>query len=1518
MYPFPSLPIPTPEASTWTPTTAAWFLRFRPTEARTFAFANLAAACGWLPILRRLKSLEPLDPDTLTFEYADRVTFDAPRTTTRFTTLTLRHAATAGHLPIVEFLLSECGIEPNTATLHAAAAGGHLAVFNRLAPVTAGPIDGATLALAAASGNAELVRVLLADTLGTRRHAIGEAALAAASSPRADDAVVETLLARLPRSWYPRGIGDAMAAGGRVRILRELLDTGKDAWEGDLPWFTRKALLKAVDGGEAEVVRLVLENLPSSWLVRSTGPRSTAVERAARRGRLDLVRMICEWPTARGPSARVVDSVAASAGLGVVRYLVEKQNCGYTETAFEEAAKNGCLDVLQFLLEDVRDKDPPELWVPLYYAIKNGHSAVVHFLLSHLRSPAGAYDGAHAGAAFLPTTTLAYASAQGHANLAAALLATYPITPTHPALAQSVRRCQPAAACVLAGSFRAAIAAVPPRGSGSKGWWKPRGAGCSSQHLERACDAAVASGHVEVVVMLVDTMHVRRPRLYTVSAESLKDAAAGGHVNVFRYLAGEEGVWENGRGRRPHRRALVEFIRHEEWGRIVGAAARAGHLDVVRMLVEDAPADWRRFMLHYLCRWTPTFPHEVTAYIVRVYCSWPHARVTAACVAHAVIRNDMDRLRLLSERFPDKILWTVSFMRLALAKRSWGAMGFCGESDPARQRRAMQLRHLLLDLPNELLQLVLLTDGDLLRSIEIEHHIARLHHPATTTDIDLLDDLDASHFSASLAIYPFPSLTIPTPEASTWTPITAAWFLRFRPTEARTFAFANLAAARGCLPILRRLKALEPLDPGPPLTFKLNGVTFDAPRTTTRFTTLTLRHAATAGHLPVVEFLLSECGITPTTAALHAAAAGGHLAVFNRLSAVTPGPIDGATLALAAASGNAELVRVLLAGPLRTRRYAIGAAAVAAAASPRAEDAVVEMLLAKLPREWYPRGIGDAVAAGGRVRMLRELLQRGADVWEGDLPWFTGVALLSAVDGGEAEAVQLVLENTSVGWLCAGGRGNDAVRQAAKRARLDLVRMICERGVELRLRDSLVDSVAGYAGLDVVKYLVEEQECGYSERAAVEAAGNGCLDVVQFLIEDARDKERVALWKALHHAIKNGHTSVVHFLLSQLQGPAAASLPTTTLPSASAHNHAALVSSLLAAHPTTPTHAALTQSVRHCHPATARVLAGSFRAAIAAVAPRFQIEGLVKASRRGLRDEVCTLLDTVAFEPRYLVRACDVAVAGGHVGVLVELADAMRARRPGRRPYRVSARCLMAAAAGGHVNVFRHLAGGELPHRRPQMPDYMHYNGLATELAIAAARAGHLDVVQLLVEDAPAEWRCVPYYLTLRLATFPHEVVEYLLGVYCGRALPGSWLRVAVIRNDVDGLRLLSARLGDMYWHDLTLGLALARGSWEAFGFVWGKRWTRWGKAWTRNSDRMIQVWMRAVAEEEEAGRGVGLEGLDGAMEVCLWEFAEEVRAAAVACGLVRWVAHLDSRGWCSSQPPDAQVDEGAESTSTE
>ncbi|KAJ3098562.1 hypothetical protein HDU96_011045 [Phlyctochytrium bullatum] len=839
----------------------------------------------------------------------------------------------------------------------------------------------------------------------------------------------------------------------------------------------------------------------------------------------------------------------------------------------------------------------------------------------------------------------------------------------------------------------------------------------------------------------------------------------------------------------------------------------------------------------------------------------------------------------------------------------------------------MRLRQLLFELPNELLHLILLADGDLLRAIEIEHQIARLHHPPPTPNtIDLLDDLDASHFSASFAIYPFLLLPVPTAETSTWTPTTAAWFLRFHPSEAHTFAFANLAAARGWLPVLRRLKA--PPDPGPPVTTKV-GIrdTFVAPRTTTRFTNRTLCLAASAGHLPVVEFLLSECSIAPTTAEIHAAAAGGHLAVFDRLAVAAPGSIDGATLALAAASGNAELLRVLLAGPLGTRRHAIGAAAVAAAASSRADDAVVEVLLARLPRAWYPRGIGDAVAAGRRVRILRELLETGKGVWEGDLPWFTEMALVRVVDGGEAEAVRLVLENAPVGWLCVGGWGVDAVRRAAKLRRLDLVRMICERGVDLTLWD-VVDSVAGCAGLDVVKYLVEEQKCGYSERAVEEAARTGCVDVLQFLVEDACDKP-LALWKALHCAVKNGHTAVVHFLLSHLHGPVAAVLPTATLAYASTHGHANLAASLLAAYPNTPIHPALVQSVRRCRPAAACVLAGSFRAAIAAVAPRFRIQGLVEASRRGLLGAVRALLDTVVFEPQYLERACDAAVAGGHVRIVVLLLDTMHVRWPRRRrPYKVSVVSLKDAAAGGHVNVFRYLAGeegkwehghGRLVHNCVPLEPFPWWEW--GRIVDAAARAGHLDVLRMLMEDTPAEWRrfmlshlCqyTPDGWTFK---FPYEVTAYVVRVYC--SWPHAYVQWpsiahAVIRNDVDRLRLLSERFPDkILWTVSSLRLALGKRSWKAMRFLRGK------VMLPPNEMRaLLEFWMLNVSQE---GMGAGrmLELLDEAIEVCLGDVAKQVRAAAVACGLVRWVAHLDSRGWCSSQP-DAKVDEGPESPSTE
>jgi ankyrin repeat protein len=163
-------------------------------------------------------------------------------------------------------------------------------------------------------------------------------------------------------------------------------------------------------------------------------------------------------------------------------------------------------------------------------------------------------------------------------------------------------------------------------------------------------------------------------------------------------------------------------------------------------------------------------------------------------------------------------------------------------------------------------------------------------------------------------------------------------------------------------------------------------------------------------------------------------------------------------------------------------------------------------------------------AAMRQIAVMEYLCDQGADIracndeaiqfaaWKGDLTII--VSILQRCENPIKQNMIRMFDNS-------------AVRQAAMNGHLDVVKYLCEQGVDIHAKNNLAVRYAAMNGhLEVVQYLVEQgADIDEAVRYAVE---KGHLDVVQYLVEQGADID-----EAVRYAVEKGHLDVVQYLVEQ-------------------------------------------------------------------------------------------------------------------------------------------------------------------------------------------------------------------------------------------------------------------------------------------------------------------------------------------------------------------------------------------------
>ena len=130
--------------------------------------------------------------------------------------------------------------------------------------------------------------------------------------------------------------------------------------------------------------------------------------------------------------------------------------------------------------------------------------------------------------------------------------------------------------------------------------------------------------------------------------------------------------------------------------------------------------------------------------------------------------------------------------------------------------------------------------------------------------------------------------------------------------------------------------------------------------------------------------------------------------------------------------------------------------------------------------------------------------------------------------------LELINESVYTDFIDVHTENNDALRWAAEKGDIDMVKFLVEKGADINANDGLALFLAANIGnYDMVKYLVEKgadiHAC--NDSALCCAAENGSLDVLKFLVEKGADIN--ANGSVLAWAVYSKNLDMIEYLVEQ-------------------------------------------------------------------------------------------------------------------------------------------------------------------------------------------------------------------------------------------------------------------------------------------------------------------------------------------------------------------------------------------------
>lgn len=316
-----------------------------------------------------------------------------------------------------------------------------------------------------------------------------------------------------------------------------------------------------------------------------------------------------------------------------------------------------------------------------------------------------------------------------------------------------------------------------------------------------------------------------------------------------------------------------------------------------------------------------------------------------------------------------------------------------------------------------------------------------------------------------------------------------------------------------------------------------------------QYTVDTVRDAAEAGHLQVLQWLRASNLVVSFEKALEAAATGGHVPIVTWLLEEYPAHSFEPPSIRAACNGHIEVVQWMVEQyPWKSPedRSTWITEAFSGAVS-NGHWTVIRYLFKQKPLTHAPFSCVGSVVHSGDLELVQWLHVRGV-VFTGDpigcaaldgnipmIEWLHENSVMGAYSLDHAFQLPMINRHLDViEWLHAHGAQpthRSVMTTAGCHADVPLIKWMHEHWTQYWSTD-VMDHAAERGSLEVIKFLHANRQEGCTTKAMNKAARNGHLSVVRWL---HANRPEGCTKEAVNHAAERGHHKVLAFLLAQFE-----------------------------------------------------------------------------------------------------------------------------------------------------------------------------------------------------------------------------------------------------------------------------------------------------------------------------------------------------------------------------------------------
>ncbi|KAJ3099491.1 hypothetical protein HDU96_010689 [Phlyctochytrium bullatum] len=646
----------------------------------------------------------------------------------------------------------------------------------------------------------------------------------------------------------------------------------------------------------------------------------------------------------------------------------------------------------------------------------------------------------------------------------------------------------------------------------------------------------------------------------------------------------------------------------------------------------------------------------------------------------------------------------------------------------------------LARLPSELRQSIFSVLDDLALAIEVEwfFRLAQFDRGTVVTEsIAMFDnwtdsDVDKAYFVPYLSLSPA--------ETQGWNFRTMVWVLRFRPQDANTFEFGNLAASRGWVAVLEKIlqqstfmSSTDVAGLLPATAGKLDGV--DVARRFAKLSPDTLKLAAAAKQLDAVKFLTTKCGLFVSATVINEDigedVARYVIEVIRRRTASDDSDdvFRAVCKALQHPSNSDDFVEWCMAIPEVTRKLAT--------------------------RLYWKRKFARSLAWGGHVKALNSLIStdpeivdnsRETDFYPTEGHFYVVDAMNSSKDSC-SEDIKDLLETLSHLPFGLKQRSGAFYTGSGTRITVDALNLL-EKYFTLEIDEfhqfafTILEIAAEFGRPNLVEWLFarrdfDETDFNYDSAVSV-AAGHGSLEIIQFLLEKTR---RCQMKYAIKHALSSNIDVALYLLDIKQRYPERCVecdiSPYHVLLQAVEVGSTDAVEALLRIYPEVDRSKAIDFAMKRGHLNILKLLANAKTdyEVVRSMSSAAKLKGFKSSVMEGNRNLAEVFLHADGFTRTQLAEAATVALEHGYLGLAIDIIRAHDASKEPGKPFEVLPSCLTKAVEKGYCHVVRFVLDlDQWPPNDPKLSVQPNREHLFRSAALLAFEKNQLDSLSAILE----------------------------------------------------------------------------------------------------------------------------------------------------------------------------------------